>query len=500
MHRQTVLIGLALLLLTSLTPVVRGQNPSPEMNTSSAVPVISIETSVPGEINIGTSAHFVIAVKNSGRSIAEGVSIQTTLPPTVKFVQADPEPSIAKDRLLQFEVGDLAPGTVRRITVELIPQKTGPVDLQARAFFSAATQSALQVRRPEITIQCGGPETAQIGETVTFQVVVKNVGDGPAQQVVLTPQLPESSYLEGQVPHAMKIAVLGAGQSQEFKFVVRASQRELLEGNFIATAQGTREVQCSHQVKILVPDLRVEVTGTDIGFLGTEGEYALRTWNPGDTVLHGVRVALQVAEGLDVTTLSEEGSVDREHRIYSWCLPTLNPGDSHTIQLKAKAVKVGRQVQQAVAITDTPLRAQGSHVTHVISRADVEVAVSNSKEAVPVGAAEEFTVVLLNHGSRTAETVTVTVQLPEGIQPVATDGSTTADQQVRFAGLRLKPTESKTLKFRAVGLTAGDHAVRATVETEFASVPTVAETVVYFYDAEELQRIARSLDGNTIVR
>jgi uncharacterized repeat protein (TIGR01451 family) len=500
MYRQIVLTGLALLLLTSLSPVVRGQNPAPEMNTSSAVPVISIETSVPGEINIGASAHFVISVKNSGKSIAEGVSIQTTLPPTVKFVEADPNPSLAKDRLLQFEVGDLAPGTVRRISIELIPQKTGPVDLQAKAFFSASTQSALQVRRPEITIQCGGPETAQIGETVTFRVVVQNIGDGPAQQVVLTPQLPESSYLESQVPHAAKIPVLAAGQAQEFKFVVRANQRELLEGNFIASAQGNREVQCSHRVKILCPDLRVEVTGTHIGFLGTEGEYALRTWNPGDTVLRGVRVALQVADGLEVTTLSEEASVDRENRIYTWCLPSLNPGDSHSIQLKAKAAKVGRQVQQVVAMTDAQLRAQGSHLTHVISRANVELAVSNAKEAIEVNAVEEFTISVVNHGSRAAETVTVTVQLPEGVQPVATDGSMTADRQVHFPGFRLKPAESKTLTFRAVGLSAGDHAVRATVETDFAAVPMIAETLVYFYDADELQRIARELDATVLVR
>jgi uncharacterized repeat protein (TIGR01451 family) len=499
MHRQFAFVELALL-LTALSPAVWAQTPKAEMNTSSSVPAISIETSVPGEINIGTSARFVISVKNSGKSLAEGVSIQTTLPPTVKFVEANPNPSLTKDHLLQFDVGDLPPGTVRRIIVELLPQKTGPVDLQAKAFFSASTQSALQVRQPDLMIECGGPNTAQIGETVTFRVVVKNIGDGPAQQVVLTPQLPESSFIEGQAPQAVKIPVLAAGQSQEFKFVVRAAQRELLEGNFIAKAQGTREVQCSHQVKVLVPDLRVELTGTRVGFVGSEGEYALRTWNPGDTVLRSVRVALQVPEGLEVTTLSEQASIDRENRIYTWCLPSLEPGDSHTIQLKAKAAKVGRQLQQVVTVTDTPLRAQGSHLTHVISRADVEVSVNNAKEAIEVGVAEQLTVVVVNHGSRMAESVAVTVQLPEGIQAVATDGATTADQQVQFPAFRLKPAESKTLTFRVVGLTAGDHAIRASVATDFASLPTIAETLVYCFDTEELDRIARQLDAGVIVR
>lgn len=500
MYRSAVLAALALLVLTSLSPVVQGQNRAPEMNTSSAAPVISIETSVPGEINIGASAQFVISVKNAGKSLAEGVSIQTSLPPTVKFVQADPNPSMASERLIQFEVGDLPPGTVRRITVELIPQKTGPVDLQTKAFFSASTQSALQVRQPEITIHCGGPETAQIGETVTFRVVVENIGDGVAENVVLKPKLPESSYIESQSPRPAKIATLGAGQSQEFKFTVRAKEAGWLEGNFVASAQDNREVQCSHRVKILRPDLRVEVDGTRVSFLGSEGEYKLRVWNPGDTVLHSVRLALQVPDGLQVTTLSQEAAVDRDRRVYSWCLATLNPGDSHTIQLKTKAGKVGRQVQLAVASVDVPLRAQDDHLTHVISRPDVDVAVANAKEAIEVGTPEEFTVSVVNRGSQTAEAVAVTVDLPEGLQPVASDGSTTAGQKVTFPSFRLNPGESKLLTFRALGLNSGDHAVRATAETEFAAVPTVAETVVYFYDEDELQRIARELDATVQVR
>ncbi len=331
-------------------------------------------------------------------------------------------------------------------------------------------------------------------------MVVENIGDGPAQNVVLTPQLPESSYIESQVPRPAKIAALGAGQTQEFKFTVRANQPEFIEGTFVASAQDNREVQCSHRVKILRPDLRVEVGGTAVSFLQAEGEYEVRAWNPGDTVLRNVKLALQVPEGLQVTTLSEEATIDRDNRIYTWCLATLNPGDSHSIQLKTKAAKVGRQVQLAVAMCDVPLRAQDDHLTHVISRADVDVAVNNTKEAIAVGEPEQFTVSVVNRGSRTAEAVAVTVELPEGLQAVAIDGTTTADQKVNFPGFRLNPGESKVLTFRAVGLSAGDHAVRASVETDFAAVPTIAETVVYFYDDDELQRIARELDPAVQVR
>jgi uncharacterized repeat protein (TIGR01451 family) len=499
MFRDAAFAGLMLALFASLSVTGRGQDRG-AMNVSSAVPQISIETSVPGEINIGASAQFVIAVKNTGKSMAEGVSIQATLPPAVKFVQASPEPSMASDRLIQFEIGDLSPGATRRFTLELIPERTGPVDLQTKAFFSASTQSALQVRQPEVTLSCHGPETAVLGDNVTFRVVVENIGDGPAQNVELTPKLPESSHIQSQVPRAAKLANLSAGGSQEFKFVVRATEPGVLEGTFVVGARDNREVQCSHRVKILRPDLRVEVDGTRVNFLQSEGEFELRTWNPGDTVLQTVKVALQIPAGLEITTLSEVAEIDEANRIYSWCLSTMNPGDSHSIQLKTKATKVGQQIQLAVAMSGPSLRSHDDHLTHVISRPDVDVAVINSKEAIQVGQTEEFAVSLVNRGSRAAETVAVTIQLPAGMEAITGEGYTPEGDKVSFPGFPLSPGASKTLKFRAVGTEAGEQAVRATVETEISNIPTIAETTVYFYDEDELQRIARELDDAIRVR
>ncbi len=90
------------------------------------------------------------------------------------------------------------------------------------------------------------------------------------------------------------------------------------------------------------------------------------------------------------------------------------------------------------------LRAQDDHVTHVISRADVDVAVVNTKEAIRLAKRRNSPFRSMNHGSRASEAVAVSVVLPESMQPVATDGSTASGQQVHFPGFRLNPGESKT--------------------------------------------------------
>ncbi len=477
-----------------------GQQRSADRSVSTAVPVISVETSVPAEIDIGSTATFVISVKNAGKTPAEGVSIQTTLPPTVKFLQASPAPNLTGDRLIQFEIGDLPTGAVRRFSLQLVPQKPGPVDLQTKAFFSTSTQSALQVRKSEVTIACHGPDTAYLGEVVTFRVVVQNIGDGAARDVVLTPELPESSYVEAQQPRPQSIALLQAGEAKEFRFTARAAEGQWLEGNFVAATRDNREVECGRRVRILRPDLQVDLDGTKVSFLQKEADYTIRVWNPGDMTLRAVKVILSAPEGLQVTTLSRSANIDQQRRMFTWCLPELAPGQSDTLMLKAQTTSVGAHVQSVGAMADPQLVAQDDHRTLVITRPDVEVAVVNSKEAIEVGKSEQFSVLLANRGSKAAEKVAVEVLLPAAMEAIPSSEYDVVGQQLMFSPLRLAAGEQKVLKFRATGADAGDHAVRAVVTTAYGTLPTIAETTVYFYDDVELERVARDMDQGVQLR
>ncbi|MCH5377411.1 MAG: DUF11 domain-containing protein, partial [Planctomycetes bacterium] len=303
MSTRGILAGVVLGLLATIAMPAIGQERGSDRSVSTAVPVISVETSVPAEIDIGATATFVVSVKNAGKTLAEGVSIQTALPPTVRFVQATPAPSLTGDRLIQFEIGDLPTGAVRRFSLQLIPQQPGPVDLQTKAFFSTSTQSELQVRKSEVTIACHAPDSVRVGDLVTFRVVVENIGDGGARDLLLTPDLPASSHIDGQQPYAEKIALLPARQAKEFRFTVRATEGQWLEGNFVAATSDHREVECGRRVRILRPELQIDLDGTKVTFLDRETDYAIRVWNPGETPMEAVQVKLSVPVGHSVLAL-----------------------------------------------------------------------------------------------------------------------------------------------------------------------------------------------------
>ncbi|MCL4201133.1 MAG: hypothetical protein KJ000_01470 [Pirellulaceae bacterium] len=500
MRTRNIFVGTVLAFLAIAASPVLGQESRSDRNVSTAVPMISIETSVPNEIDINTSATFVVSVTNAGKSLAEGVSLQITLPQTVKFQEASPVPNLTGERLVQYEIGDLPAGAVRRFSLQLVPLRQGPVDLQTKAFFSASTQSALQVRQPQITIDCQAPEATQIGETVTFRVLVRNIGDGAARDVVVTPKLPQSSYLDGKEPQPATVPLLQAGETKELKFTARAAEGQWLESNFIAALRGQGDVECGKRVRIMRPDLQIDLDGTRVSFLNKEGEYAIRVWNPGDMMLRAVHITLKVPAGLQVSTISRAAKIDSQRRVFEWCIPELAPGASETLMLKANATVAGAHIQNVDATSEPRLTAQDDHRTLVLTRPDVDVAVRNTKEAIEVGNVEEFSVLLVNRGTKSAEHVDLQVLLPAAIQAVESDDYELVGQQLTFPQMPLAVGEEKVLKFRAIGANAGDHAVRAIVQADYSTQPTIAETTVYFYDDEELERVARDMDAGVMLR
>ncbi len=496
MSTKGIVCGLALVI--AMSGVGRGLALEPERNVATAVPAISIQTSVLAEINVGTKTQVAIIVKNGGQSVAEGVSIHAKLPDSVSYQSAVPEPSMKSEHTVQFEIGDLEAGSERRIIIDLVPQRPGPVDLETKAYFAASTRSALQVRRPEVVIDSHAPEAVVVGEEVEFRVVLENVGDGIARDVVLTPDFPTAADSESRP--APETTSLRGSETQEYRFTARATEGEWLVGQFVAVTADGRQVESESRVRILHPALHVKIEGPRGGFVKQEGEYEILVSNPGDTTIEQGAVTLLVPEGLRVTAISEEAHVEDNHRKLVWCLEPMEPGKSVSLMVKALATQVGAHRQTVVAEAAPRLVDQDEHLTLVFSRANVDVSVTNRTEANEVGAAERFTVHLKNRGSRAAEYVAVQVLLPDAMVPLESSDYAQDGQQISFPALQLKPGEERALSFQATGVSAGEFAVRARLESDSSRTPIVAETTVYFFDQEELERLASEADDSVRMR
>ncbi|WP_436496329.1 DUF7507 domain-containing protein [Actinokineospora sp. HUAS TT18] len=161
------------------------------------------KTTDTAEILAGDLARFTVTVRNLGPGTAYNVHLSDPLPEGITWVE---NPDVAEcaiaDGTLTCDWPSLAPQGMVSVTVE----GTTP-DAECGVLTNTATVSAANETNTEnntatatITVTClpniiiekvADDDTIDAGATAAFTITVKNIGAGPAQNVVMTDELPE---------------------------------------------------------------------------------------------------------------------------------------------------------------------------------------------------------------------------------------------------------------------------------------------------------------------
>jgi len=473
----------------------RPKNPAPvDMSMTTAVPVLSVETQSPAEINVGKTATYAIDVKNHGEVAAENLQIYATLPGRVKLIESDPHPTMKSGGDLRFDIGSLKPNQGCLVKLKLVPREKGPVELSARANFSISARSAMQVRRPQLMLTCEGPEEAGYGETITFDLVVTNVGDGVADDVVILPQMSAQSAPNRNSKQSLPIGWLKPGASQKIPYTTSAVGPGELEARFTATDASGSEATAATQLRVRRAVVEVAARGPEMNFMGRESVYEICVSNPGDAATENVKVVASLPAGLQLTVVGKPVKFDRRSNTLTWFVERLGPGAMETLPFKMKAISEGQHVQEVTASAQGGLYADDRLTTQVIGRPQINVVVVNKDGPLAVETAAEFSVELKNVGTKIADNVRIKVITPEALEAVASDDYAARSNELTFAPLSLAIGESKTLRFRAIGREAGDHVVRVVLESSSLSRPLAVEGSAFFYDTTEQARVSRLRD------
>ncbi|MBI3464365.1 MAG: DUF11 domain-containing protein [Planctomycetes bacterium] len=457
------------------------------LNVVSAAPALSIETVGPKEINVGKVAPFSITVHNGGESTAHGIIVRTTLPRDAELLRAIPEPNGTGGEL-QFEIGQLPGKSDHKLRLEIVPHRPGPIDLETTMSFSVSTQTSLVVRQPQLAITCTAPEETLFGELVNLKLKVTNTGDGTAEEVAVT-QVRETDQEDAVIAGLpAKIGVLAAGESHEVELRVPANTAGALRAVLVASAAGDLEAKATAEVQVRRPMLEIKTEGPAFRYAHRPGNYAIHLSNPGDAPAKNVSVVAQIPGGLQVTAIEKRAVFSKEKGTISWDLAQVDAGAEVILQYRTKGIAEGEQFQQIVATADAGLKAEATHVTRVESIADVVMTVADTPGPIEVGGTVEYEIRLKNRGTKSAQNVRLTAEVPAALEVSTPEDSTefvVRGRTVEFNSIGDLPTnEEKILRFRAVGREAGDHSVRVTLQTDSLAREVTAEESTLFYSGD----------------
>jgi uncharacterized repeat protein (TIGR01451 family) len=149
-------------------------------------PKLALKAQGPSKLLLGETAAFQLEVTNPGDGSADQVKIHANLSEGLECPRGNK---------IDFDIGNLAAGETRTVTVMCIAKKGGTqkCEVAAEADGGLRAQEAAQVSvtMPRLELQLAGPGLRYLGRKALYTLKVCNPGDAPATNVTLSDVVPE---------------------------------------------------------------------------------------------------------------------------------------------------------------------------------------------------------------------------------------------------------------------------------------------------------------------
>jgi uncharacterized repeat protein (TIGR01451 family) len=397
-----------------------------------------------------------------------------------------------------WEVPAPTPAPALRSDAPLI-EPSIPVDLSDAPQPSAAISGTGIVQAaPTVVVEIAGPPRTSVGATASFVIYVKNMGSVTADGVVVQAMLPEYVDLMESHPVAnlMKKRTLVFGLGDLEPQAVRKINLDLRPRSTgevrLHTSVGF-SVAASSTVQVSKPKLSLKCDAPGVAALGDLVTFELVIENTGDVTSDGVVVIPQVAE-VGQSEMSEVGRFD---------VGTLAPGVSKEILLRAMANRAGSMQIQFLATDDsgeqvtTQTRVRVRSTTTDATQEMRQNALMDVTFVVPaetrLGVEQDYEIRVSNPEPSPARNVHVTCTLPADVRLTVIERDVQFSQD--FATMTWQVGEmasgaTEVLRFKARVGRAGEHTLRAVLESDRLSAPRTTEATIGVEDEPRHQRTA----------
>lgn len=252
-----------------------------------------------------------------------------------------------------------------------------PALIWPSARFSTPSASVLTARsptpsgRPQLSLACQAPRATDLGQQVRYRLVVRNTGDGVAQQVVVEPHVAAGADGRNRVPRWFPLGDLAPGASREITLRAVARRAESLQVRFFASDRNGSEAEVGVQVEVRRPAVEITVAGPDAITLGDEAMFEIRAGNAGAAAAEPVSVACSVGDGLRLTVVDQQVQFAAKPGQLVWALGRLAAGETKVLRFQARPLIAGEQlirvaVENAAAETGRNPRAAATEKTITI--------------------------------------------------------------------------------------------------------------------------------------
>lgn len=314
-----------------------GSRPALAQSHPAMAAAVEIQQKMPLRIEYGEPITIDMLVSNSGSARADNVVVRDTLPLDHELLEANPLPERFKGTLT-WKLGRLEPGEQRSLRLRVL-LKVGSVQSEFRhpvtvTFENIVNSSCVaEVLRPKLTMDLQHPDAANLSEPVSMVLTIKNVGTGPARNILVHAPLPTGLTHPSGSDLENTINVIEAGQSRTIALGLTPTQSGDIRGQIRVDAKGVDQV--TREYRLRVRDVRLALVTSDQSLSSPDGTYTFG-WsiaNQGGETAQQVKLAVHLPEGFAFIRAGEQGVYDPQTHSVTWSIPELRAGDKRGVDL-----------------------------------------------------------------------------------------------------------------------------------------------------------------------
>lgn len=455
-----------------------------EKNTKLETVQISVGWEKKSVINVGQECELDLIVKNESEVIARNLAVDAYFPTTVRLTKAIPIPREERDHI-SWAIAALKPGETKRIKVTLIPMKPG--DLAVKAFVRLTGTSArlFAVNEPMLKLNVTGSHRVMVGESAAHTIVVSNPGTGVTSNIQVEAILSKGLQHSKGARVSLNIGSLNPGESRKIHLALTAIDGGLQQIDVTTRSGVSLKRSASSQVMVVAPSLVLNVTGPKLRYKGRNAIYKVTVTNSGKVPTNNVRVMHKIPEGFQFIQADKSGKLNKQSRLVDWFIGQLPVGKSITLNVKLKATELGVFPHYVSVVSEEGAKATSHVQTKVDGTASLVLEIVDLDDPVEVGSETAYEVRVKNDGSKAANQVQITCELPKDVQLIGAKGPTQSfaeKNQVIFQKIpSLAPGKTALFRIHVKGNAEGNRRFRVRLQSKNIGEPLLFEEMTKFY-------------------
>ncbi|WOO40333.1 DUF7507 domain-containing protein [Rubellicoccus peritrichatus] len=463
---------------------------------------------------VGAPFNYDIIVK-AKRAITN-VEIDEILPDTIKYQDSSPKASMNQFGMPSWDLQAFDAGDEMKINVTVVPQKVGSYKVCSVVRADPLICLPLFIGQPELQITKTGPARVEMGESATWDIMVKNTGSAIADNVVITDTMPSGFTAVG--PVSKNVGSLQPGGNATFKVTGKSNKVGKFVNTAVANYTGGTPVQATAPIEVVQSAVAITKTGPATGFIFVDETYTITVTNKGNTTLRNLTVTDQLPVGAvlegKVVGSGEVADVDTGRTVFigpkydarravwgywregsqnpltddhadqiTWKIDSLAAGASKSFKVTFYANKPSTTVNNATVKTERGLTDKASATTVWKAVPGVHTGIRDSIDPIQVGQDTILTVNAENQSGYDTFTVTsqvVTVGDGLTVKSVSS-GGTINGNVVSFPPVNLGPGKEVTRTITVTGSKPGTTTSKMETMTNFRDTPVLDQESTTIY-------------------